>query len=262
VEIEAAAVYRSVAMIWQQRWNDVLFLHFPVPSHELDSLVPPQVEVDTFGGEAWLSYVFFRLQLRPAWLPWIPGLSSLIELNLRTYVRHRGQPGIVFLSMHANNRLAIRAASWLTPLVYRPARMAYESSADGWRRAVCRAKSGQGGELSVTFRPVGHLAEAQPGLLDAWLVERYRLYVLGPKGKLLAADVEHPPWQISPAEIAVNEHTLGDVLGLPLRSSSAAAHYSPGVVARFHAFHTVAAALRVRSFVSPPARAIAPHGGR
>ena len=58
--------------------------------------------------------------------------------------------------------------AWLTPLAYQPAGMIYELLADRWQRAVCRAEIGQCGELSVTFQPVGHLSEAQPGSLDAY----------------------------------------------------------------------------------------------
>src|SRR4051794_17678906 len=96
-------------------------LHFAAREDQLRSWLPPQVEVDTLEGRAWLSFVFFRLKLRPARLPFVPALSSLLELNVRTYVRHRGQPGICFLKMYADNRLAIRAARWLTPLCYEPA---------------------------------------------------------------------------------------------------------------------------------------------
>ena len=48
--------------------------------------------------------------MRLAWLPAVPGFSSLLELNLRTYVSCGGKRGIFFLSMHANNRLAIGVA--------------------------------------------------------------------------------------------------------------------------------------------------------
>src|SRR5262245_7888988 len=102
-------------MNWSQRWLDCLFLHFPAPPAAVARVVPPRLEVETFGGSAWISYVLFRLKLRPAWLPFVPGFSALLELNIRTYVRHRGQSGICFLRVLAENRLAIAAARLLTP---------------------------------------------------------------------------------------------------------------------------------------------------
>ena len=105
-------------MIWRQRWMDVLFLHFAVDQRQLAQRLPEKLALDLFAGQAWLSYIFFRLQLRPAWLPLMPGFSSLLELNVRTYVRYRGQSGIYFLRMYADNPLAIAASRWLTPLRY------------------------------------------------------------------------------------------------------------------------------------------------
>src|SRR5262245_29609107 len=110
------------AMTWIQEWADVLFLHFPVSAAEVQRLLPRGIEVDKFDGRAWIGYIFFRLRVRPAWLPIVPGFSSLLELNIRTYVRCAGQAGIYFLRMYADNHLAIAAARLLTPLCYEPAR--------------------------------------------------------------------------------------------------------------------------------------------
>jgi uncharacterized protein YqjF (DUF2071 family) len=133
-------------MTWSQRWLDCLFLHFPVPAAVLERLVPPRVQVETFGGSAWVSYVLFRLKLRPAWLPPVPGLSALVELNIRTYVRHRGQSGICFLRILADNRLAIAAARLLTPLPYTHARLDY-----GSQQVFCRSSAAPDQRLSLHY---------------------------------------------------------------------------------------------------------------
>src|SRR4029079_4764947 len=86
--------FRSAAVTWLQQWTASLFLHFAVRPDELAPLVPPRLEIDTLSGQAWLSFVIFRLKLRPAGLPLLPVLSSLVEMNVRTYVRHRGHPGV------------------------------------------------------------------------------------------------------------------------------------------------------------------------
>lgn len=225
-------------MIWSQRWLDCLFLHFPVPPAALSRLVPPRLEVEAFAGSAWISYVLFRLKLRPAWLPFVPGLSSLVELNIRTYVRHRGQSGICFLRIFADNRLSIAAARLLTPLPYEHARMAYSS-----RSASCLPTADPGRRLLVQFRSPTSFSEMQPGTLDAWLLERYRLFVGGQNGSVLAADAEHSPWQAASLAPVVIENSLAADLSQDLGTHPAAAHYSPGVAARFHTFRTVAAQL-------------------
>ena len=59
-------------MTWLQEWLDVLFLHFPATPAKVQRLLPRGLVVDTSGGQAWISYVFFQLKLRPAWFPRLP----------------------------------------------------------------------------------------------------------------------------------------------------------------------------------------------
>jgi len=226
-------------MTWSQRWLDCLFLHFPLSAAAVARLVPPRLEVETFGGSAWISYVLFRLKLRPAWIPFLPGFSSLLELNVRTYVRHRGQSGIYFLRMFADNQLAIAAARLLTPLPYEHARMTYDSHS-----ASCQPIAGAERRLSLQFTPPTSFSELRSGTLDAWLLERYRLFIGRPNAAVIAADAEHPPWRAATLAPRIIENTLCADLGLTFVMQPAIAHYSPGVSARFAAFHTVAAPSR------------------
>jgi uncharacterized protein YqjF (DUF2071 family) len=223
-------------VIWRQHWRDVLFLHFPVSTKELAARLPRELEVDTFDGQAWLSYVFFRLTLRPAWLPLVPGVSSLLELNVRTYVRYRGEPGIYFLRMYADNRLAILASRWLTPLGYEHAMMVDRRSAAGAGHVACQPTAMPGAALAADVEIVAPLIQPGRESLDRWLVERYRLFVAPAAGPMLAADVEHPPWQIAPARLESVDNSLGRSVGLSAEDEPALAHYSPGVTAQFNAF--------------------------
>jgi uncharacterized protein YqjF (DUF2071 family) len=223
-------------MTWMQQWLDCLFLHFPVPAAAVQRHVPPRLEVETFAGSAWISYVLFRLKLRPAWLPGVPSLSSLVELNIRTYVRHRGHSGIYFLRVLADNHLSIAAARMLTPMPYEHAAIIYDSQS-----VRCRHSAQPQNRLALQFTPPRCFSRIPPGTLEAWLLERYRLFVGGRNSSVLAADAEHPPWQAAPLTTAVHENSLAADFDLGLGAHPAAAHYSPGVAAQFHTFHTVAA---------------------
>ena len=247
-------------MNWRQRWLDCLFLHFPAPAVDVERLLPLRLEIETFGGSAWISYVLFRLNVRPPWLPYVPGFSSLAELNIRTYVRHRGQSGICFLRVLADNRLAIAAARLLSPLPYEYARIRVGQAAGlpgaGSRlvsveslpqrcdkQAACRYGSRR---LELEFAQPNNFAALQPGTQGAWLLERYRLFIGRPSGAVIAADAEHPPWQATALTPIVSENTLCADLGLELPTQPAIAHYSPGVSAQFNAFHTVAEPCRLK----------------
>ena len=119
---------------WSQHWRDLLFVHWRVPSEALRPHLPASVEIDTFDGSAWVSAVAFRLHgVRPRWLPPVGFVSNTLELNLRTYVKHRGDSGIWFLSIHASNRGTVALARWFTPLPYVHAPTTYVNDRDSGR---------------------------------------------------------------------------------------------------------------------------------
>jgi uncharacterized protein YqjF (DUF2071 family) len=222
-------------VIWHQSWRTVLFLHFTVDQRQLALLMPRSLELDLFAGQAWLSYIVFRLQLRPAWLPLMPGFSSLLELNVRTYARYRGQSGIYFLRMYADNPLAIAASRWLTPLRYERARM-IDLAATGGRHVECRPTELSGAALSLDFEMPGSFNLPPANSLDAWLVERYRLFVPTSDGRILTAVVQHAPWMAANVQLTQFGDTLSRAHGVPLPTAPALVHCSPGVAAKFNAF--------------------------
>ena len=219
--------------IWSQRWSDLLFLHWRVPAQSIQHRLPPGVEVEEYEGTAWVSFVLFRLKVRPRWLPFVPGLSTLTEVNLRTYVRAEGKSGIYFLSLVADNKLSVRLARLLTPLPYRVARISYRREQDAFRFE----RSSNGPRLE--FRPSPRRRVPAGDSLDAWLLERYRAFAWSRAKGLVAAEVVHPPWRVGDVEL-LRAPQAGDSWwsGVPSCSPDAM-HYSEGVDARFGAFRRV-----------------------
>jgi uncharacterized protein YqjF (DUF2071 family) len=236
-------------VIWHQHWQEVLFLHFPIATDVLTPRLPRSLEVELFEGQAWLTYVFFRLKLRAAGVPFLAGLSELIEsnlveLNVRTYVRHHGESGIYFLRMYTDNRPAILASRLLTPLCYERAAMIDRRRTSGAGRIECRPAALRGASLSADVEIAAPQTKPLPGSLDSWLVERYRLFVQPSTGPMLTATVEHPPWLISPVRLPDVHDSLSRALGLFLPRARLMAHYSPGVHARFNAFQRAGSEFR------------------
>ena len=118
--------------IMAQTWRNLLFAHWPVAPERLRPLVPPGLTLDTFDGMAWLGVVAFRLSgVRFRGTPALPGVSAFPEINVRTYVTCGGAPGVLFLSLDANNPPGIAVARPLFRLPYSYSRIAFAESAEG-----------------------------------------------------------------------------------------------------------------------------------
>ena len=185
-----------------QTWEELLFAHWALPVEELRAHVPPELEVDTHDGIAYLGITPFRLtNLRLRGLLPVPFFSSFLELNCRTYVTHGGEkPGIWFFSLDASSRLGVEGGRRLYRLPYFRARMS------GPPRYRCtRLGAARPHEWQATYEPRGPVAAAEPGTLEHFLAERYCLYTLD-DGRLRRAEIHHPPWplQDATAEIEVN----------------------------------------------------------
>jgi uncharacterized protein len=224
--------------VWSQHWLDVLFLHWRVPVATLRACVPAPLEIETYDGNAWVSLVLFRLRVRPRWLPFLPGLSDLIEVNLRTYVSFRDRPGIWFLSAHADNGLAMRLAKLFTPMPYTRAALRYRRLEDRFEFQA-GPSTGPGLALALTFVPKGEDTPAVAGTLDEWLLERYRLFVRGRRSALMQAEVAHPPWVTQPVPVEMSANRFGLPSGFDLSRRPDGAHFSTGVRARFGAFREI-----------------------
>jgi uncharacterized protein len=201
-----------------QSWCDLLFAHWPVPVEKVRAHVPPELELDLYDGEAWISVTPFEVRgtrLRGVLPP--PVLSRFPELNVRTYVTVAGRPGIWFFSLDAASALAVMAARTTYRLPYFRARMAIEAPGEPWieYRSERTDPRGEAVAFRGRYRATGGHRYADPGSLEAWLVERYRLYTVD-GGQVYAADIHHRPWTLQDADAEIEANTMAAPLGLGL----------------------------------------------
>jgi len=203
-----------------QSWHDLLFAHWPVPADALRGLIPGQLAVDTFEGQAWVGVVPFRMNgIRLRGLPALPWLSAFQELNVRSYVTLDGRPGVFFFSLDAANPVAVATGRAWFHLPYLRARMACEREADGVRYRSTRTDSGAPpAELRLRYRPLQPPTRAERGTLAHWLTERYRLYAVDRRGRVFAGEIHHEPWPLQPAEAELEVNSMTQALGLRLES--------------------------------------------
>lgn len=202
-----------------QTWEHLLFAHWRVPAEELRARIPDALELEEHDGSAWAGIVPFRITgLRSRGTVPLPGVSSFLELNVRTCVRGAdGRPGVWFFSLDATSRLAVRAARRQYRLPYFDARITLEEL-DGWMDAECARLGERGKVFSGRYRPAGPAAESEPGSLEWFLTERYCLYTADRAGSLYRAEIHHAPWQLHPAEAEIDLTTIApfELHGEPL----------------------------------------------
>ena len=84
-----------------QRWNDLLFAHWPIPGKSIDALLPEWLEADTFQGSAWLGAVPFwldRIKIRGrASHPRLAPISRSESAHLRPRPVHGDAGLLLFL---------------------------------------------------------------------------------------------------------------------------------------------------------------------
>ena len=192
-----------------QTWDCLLFAHWRLPVAAVRAHVPPELPIDTFDGDAWVGVTPFVLNgLRLRATPPPPALSSFPELNVRTYVTLEGKPGIWFFSLDAGSRLAVAAARRFYRLPYFDADMSVERDQSGVRYASDRRTPGERpASLRARYAPVGAAFNAEPGSLDAFLTERYRLYTVD-GGEIFQGEIHHPPWPLRRAEADLEVNTM------------------------------------------------------
>jgi uncharacterized protein len=209
-----------------QTWSRLLFAHWPVDPEALARHLPSGVEPDVHDDRAWLAIVAFRMLRSRSLLPPLrPVLPAIPELNVRTYVRVGGVPGVWFLSLDASSPFFVSAGRALYGLPYRLARMTTVASGEGLHYVSTRSDAC----FAASYEPCGPPAPAEPGSLEHFLVERYRLFAQR-RGRLITAVVSHEPWPLQPAaaRIDVNEMAPGGLAfhGKPLL------HFAGSVEAR------------------------------
>ena len=209
-----------------QSWRTLLFAHWPVRAAALRPLVPEPLALDEFDGTAWVALTPFVIaDLHMRGLPPIPGLSTFPEMNLRTYVRERDRPGIFFFSLDAANTVAVLGARALYRLPYRRAEMSARRTGGGWIDYASHRLS-DGAAFRGRFRPVGAASPPRPGTREHFLTERYLLATVLRDGRVLRAEIHHPPWELHPAEADITTNTVAAVGGIALPDGPPLLHYS------------------------------------
>ena len=216
-----------------QRWNDLLFAHWPLPVARLAPLLPEWLEVDTHQGMAWLGAVPFWLdRIKIRGVPQIIGARSFPDLTLRTYVRDRftNTPGVYCFSLDSSNLLAVGVARTFYHLPYHWSSMKMGQRSEREFDFYSRRRFGSN---PVVFKaryrglgPTQRLADLRPGSLEYFLTERSCLYSANRAGQPVRASIHHIPWPLEDAEAEIEQNDLPASIGLAQPEVDPVLHYS------------------------------------
>lgn len=203
--------------VMTQRWNDLLFLHYSVAPEVLRPLIPEFLTLDTYQHRAWLSITPFWINhLRPPGIPSLPWISHFSEINVRTYVTYEGKPGVYFFSLDASHLSAVWGARIFYRLPYWHASIKVQGRGEAAiRYRSTRTHGPKPAGIELSYGPAGPPFHARPGSLEHFLSERYCLYAFNRK-RLYRGEIHHLPWDLQPAELALERNTMAKPAGIEL----------------------------------------------
>ena len=216
--------------VMHQDWGKLLFMHWRIREESLRPLIPERLQIDKFDGSAWIAvtpFTMWDIRAFPPYLPPVPGLSSMHELNVRTYVHLDGVPGVWFFSLDASSSVAVMTARAFFYLPYFTAEMELEESGKSIVYSSRRAPQhdASGAEFNATWQIGETLPFSHPGSLEFFLTERYCLYSAH-KQKLYRSRIYHQPWPLHKAELSALTSTMIESHGLPSPKDEPLLHYA------------------------------------
>ena len=210
-----------------QSWGKLLFMHCPLAAAELRPLIPAALEIDTFNGNAWVAVVPFTMwdtRALPPYVPAVPGLSAMHELNVRTYVHCDGVPGVWFFSLDCNSRAAVLGARTFFHLPYYHADIELQQQDTLIDYSLSR-RDQAAAEFRASWTIGASLPVAEPGSLEFFLTERYCLYSYH-ANKLYRGRIHHQPWPLQEATVLSCTSSMIEAQGLVTPASAPLLHYA------------------------------------
>jgi hypothetical protein len=214
----------------KQQWRDLAYIHWRYDPALLQSLMPEGIEVDTFDGSSWVGLIPFSMRnISFPFIPPVPYFGSFPEVNVRTYVKRNGVPGVWFFSLDVNRLIPAFVARTTYFIPYCWGRASHTKEDQHLRTTVKRRwPSRSSTQIELTIG-----AEIkEPTDLAHFLSARWGLYSKGFGGRLRYAPVDHEQWQLYEANIVNLEDHLVMAAGLPAPTGEAHVMFSPGVSVR------------------------------
>ena len=190
--------------------------NYEVPPELLQHHVPPGTELDFWEGKTYVSIVGFRfLDTRLLGIP-VPFHRNFTEVNLRFYVRHRGDEGEKRGTVFISEIVPKPAIAWVANSIYREhysyAPVRYDIQEDTEHlQAVYRWK--KGGWNMIRAFAENRLRPMEEGSIEEFIAEHYWGYATLNSHTTNEYGVEHPRWQYYPVTNFESHYNVAHLYG-------------------------------------------------
>ena len=196
----------------KQGWYDLAYIHFRYSVDDVARILPPGLEVDVCDGSAWVGLIPFSMRgIGVPGLPAVPYLGSFPEINVRTYVKHNGVPGVWFCSLDINRLLPTIVARTTYTLPYCFGKASNKRVGDELHTSVVRRWPRGQAHTKIKLKILEPII--QPSPLEIFLSARWGLYTTTRRGDLRYAPISHEPWQLQRASIISLDDSLINAAG-------------------------------------------------
>jgi uncharacterized protein YqjF (DUF2071 family) len=205
----------SNARFLTAEWRYLAMLNYEVAPAVLRPRVPSGTELDVWKGKTFVSLVgFLFLRTNVLGIP-IPFHRNFEEVNLRFYVRRKGEEGwrrgVTFIQEIVPRWAIAAIARGIYNENYVAMPMRHRLDMEGRSVEYGWLHKGEWNSLQVQTQgdPVLTVADSE----EAFITEHYWGYAAQPAGGCMEYRVEHPPWRVWPVARSTLHCQVADIYG-------------------------------------------------
>lgn len=189
---------------WKQTWKNLLFQHFEIYNIDnLTSYLPKDCKFDSFDGKYYIGLVSMTMNdVKHKSTGDFIWFKKYNELNVRTYVVHKGKPGVLFLSLDVDSLISIFGARVFYGLPYRKSKYKnIQNIISSFRNSKLQFKT----QYKITSEEKIPKADS----FASWCTNRY-FFVNKYLGINFKGEINHEPWTLSLADVKNENLTVLD----------------------------------------------------
>lgn len=179
-------------------WSNLILFNYPVEGIYLKPYLPTNCELDYFENSAFVSLVAFQFSNTKVFgLKW-PGFIHFPEVNLRFYVKLKGQRAVCFIREYVPSHIIVGLARMIYNEPYKRASISNVINKN--QEQIFTSYRLTSGSASMSLNVTAKNSPYLPPLnsLEHFFKEHERGVGQSRKGKTLIYKVEHPYWRIYP----------------------------------------------------------------